>query len=200
VTIPTLGETIGVREVLRVDGEPVNARPRLRRLLESPPPDPARELTAILAESATYNVGDVERNINFPTFALAYLRPREDDRATRWRIEVAGDRAALRFEERGRTTLIRSASGKRSPARGSFVVEAETGRILSSSLTVPVVMDGGKREYQLDVDFVQDERLGVWVPVRMRERSTSSDGQVDVAGEATYVNYRRFDTRARIVQ
>lgn len=199
VNIPSLGETIGVREVLRVAGQPVNDQPRLRRLLENPPADPHRDFTAILSESATHNIGDVERNVNFPTFALAYLRAANDG-GTLWRIEIAGDRAELRFEERGRATVIRAARGWRSPARGSFVVEAETGRILSSSLTVPVTTGGSKREYRLDVDFAEDERLRVWVPVRMRERSTSSDGLIEIAGEATYTNYRRFETHGRVVR
>jgi hypothetical protein len=198
VTIPSVGETIGVREVLRVDGRRVAAEPRLRRLLEARA-DAFPDIAAILAESATHNVGDVQRNINFPTFALAYLRG-ADDGGVRWRVEGTSGGLVLRFEERGRATVIRSPDGTRTPARGSFLVDPATGRIFRSSLTVPITTNGSKREYRVDVDFGEDERLALWVPVRMSERATTPDGVVELACEATYTNYRRYETGARLVR
>jgi hypothetical protein len=200
VAIPAPRETISVREVLRVGGRTVNEHPRLRNLLEHPPPDPLRDFSALLAESATHNIGDVQRNINFPTFALAYLRARPDDEGMRWWFDSTPDGVMLRFEERGRATVVHLPNGRSVPARGAFVIDAGSGRILRSSLTVPIRTGGRKLQYHLDVDFAEDERLAVWVPVRMRERATSSDGVMVIAGEATYTNYRRYVTGARIVR
>ena len=199
VAIPELRETVGVREVIRVDGRSVGAERRLRALLEHPRVNPSSEVAAILAESSRHNIGDVQRNVNFPTFALAYLRPRMND-GIRWRLDVGDAGVELRFEERGRTSIIRSAEGRRTPARGSFRVEPETGRILESSVVVPLVTGGSKREYRLDVHFAEDARLELWVPVRMRERATASNGAVEIAGEATYTNYRRYETGGRLVR
>jgi hypothetical protein len=198
VAIPALGETVGVREVLRVGGRPVNAERRLRGLLERPPANPSREIAAMLAESATYNIGPVQRTINFPTFALAYLRPATDD-GIRWRIERRPDGLELQFEERGRSTVIRSQQGRRSPARGSFLVDLETGRVLGTALVVSIATDGVRREYRQDVQYARHDRLGLWLPVRMHERATASGGLVEVEGEATYGNYRRYETGGRLI-
>ena len=117
VAIPPLDDTIGVREVRRVDGKPVAGAHRLRELLQRPPENPSTEVRAILAESATHNVGDMRRNINFPTFALAYLRrPRDTTRGggscARGITSICISRNA------SRSTLVRTPEGIRSPARG----------------------------------------------------------------------------------
>jgi hypothetical protein len=199
IAIPSRGETIGVREVLRVDGRPVSDEPRLRRLLEGSAWDVSRDFEGLLAESATHNLGDVQRNINFPTFALAYLRVQDDGRV-RWRAASVAAGLELQFEERGRATVIRSPDGRPTPARGAFLVDAATGRILRSSIAVSITAGGPKREYRVDVDFAEDVRLALWVPVRMSERAISPDGEVELACEATYTNYRRYETGARLVR
>jgi hypothetical protein len=203
MTMPVLDDTIGVREVLRVDGRPIATAYRLRQLLQRPQENASSEVRAILAESATHNIGDVRRNINFPTFALAYLRrPREHD--TRWRIVRSGDHVDLHFEERQRSTLVRTPEGMRSPARGRFSVDRGTGRITASELRVRVHDSGSSRPmtYWMLVDFARDPRLDIWVPVRMLERHyRSRDPAVHGAesGEATYGNYRRYEGSGRLL-
>jgi hypothetical protein len=71
IHLPALLETIGVRDVLRVDGQVVADGSRLHALLEHPRQDASGEVRAILAESARHNIGALERNFNFPTFPLA---------------------------------------------------------------------------------------------------------------------------------
>jgi hypothetical protein len=204
VAIPAARDIIGVREVRRVDGWPVAGPHRLRLLLERPPADASLDVEAILAESARHNVGAVRRNINFPTFALAYLRrPREQD--TRWRAARSGEHIDLQFEERDRSTLVRSADGTRTPARGRFSVDPATGRISVCELRVRISRGRGWRPlfYWMLVTFAPDQRLDIWVPVRMLERyyrngATPAPG--DEAGEATYGNYRRYGTSGRLLQ
>jgi hypothetical protein len=204
VAILVAHDIIGVREVRRVDGRSVAKAYRLRELLERPPADASLDVEAILAESARHNVGEVRRNINFPTFALAYLRrAREQD--TRWRAVRSGDHIDLQFEERDRATLVRSADGTRTPARGRFSVDPATGRISACELRVRISRGHGWRPlfYWMLVTFAADARLDLWVPVRMLERyyrPGGSPGSGDEAGEATYSNYRHYDTGGRLIQ
>jgi hypothetical protein len=204
VAVPALRDTIGVREVRRVDGRPVASAYRLRALLERPQADALSEVRAILAESATHNVGDVRRNINFPTFALAYLRnPREH--ATKWRAVRSGDRVDLHFEERGRSTLVHTPGGTRTPARGRFSIDPATGRISACELRVRIGDHRSSRPtvYWMLVDFAPDPRLDLWVPVRMLERHYR-DGAAEAQGgetsEATYGNYRRYEGSGRLIR
>ena len=204
VAIPAVGDTIGVREVRRVDGSPVTSAYRLRQLLQRPQENPSSEVRAILAESATHNIGAVRRNINFPTFALAYLRrPREHD--TKWRVVRSGDHVDLHFEERDRSTLVRTPEGIRSPARGRFSLDPATGRIRTCELRVRVRGGGSSRPmiYWMLVDFARDARLDLWVPVRMLERqyrNRESAAHSGEAGEASYGNYRRYEGTGRLLR
>ncbi len=204
VAIAALDDTIGVREVRRVDGKPVASAHRLRQLLQRPPENPSTEVRAILAESATHNVGDMRRNINFPTFALAYLR-RARDYDTKWRVVRSGDHIDLHFEERDRSTLVRTPEGIRSPARGRFSVEPNTGRITAYELRVRVHDGGSSRAliYWMLVDFAHDPRLELWVPVRMLERhyqNRDAAAHGGESGEATYGNYRRYEASGRLLR
>jgi hypothetical protein len=204
VWLPVLQDTIGVREVRRVDGRPVAGGSRLRQLLERPPADASAEVRAILAESATHNIGEVRRNINFPTFALTYLRhPRERD--TRWRAVRLGNHVDLHFEERDRSTLVRSADGTRTPARGRFSVDPDSGRIAACELRVRIGGSGssGRTSYWMLVTFAPEPRLGLWVPVRMLERHYRNGREQTLGGEiseATYGNYRRYEGSGRLVK
>jgi hypothetical protein len=204
VAIPAAQDIIGVREVRRVDGRSVAEAYRLRELLERPPADASLDIEAILAESARHNVGEVRRNINFPTFALAYLRrAREQD--TRWRAVRSGDHIDLQFEERDRSTLVRSADGTRTPARGRFSVDPATGRISACELRVRISRGRGWHPlfYWMLVTFAADERLGIWVPVRMLERyyrNGATPATSEETGEATYENYRMYGTNGRLLR
>ena len=61
----------GFRDVLSVDGTPVrNREERLLKLFTQNPKDVLARADLIAAESARYNIGGVERNINVPTHAL----------------------------------------------------------------------------------------------------------------------------------
>ena len=204
VAVPALQDTLGVREVHRVDGLPVGGALRLRALLARRPEDPSADVRAILAESATHNVGNMRRNINFPTFALAYLRdPREHD--TKWHVVRSGDHVRLEFEERDRSTLVRTPEGRRIPARGRFTIEPASGRIRACELRVRV-RDGRSSHpmvYWMLVDFARDPRLDLWVPVRMLERQYRDEATAGTggdAGEATYANYRRYETGGRLIR
>jgi hypothetical protein len=56
----------------------------------------------------------------------------------------------------------------------------------------------GKPEGFITVSYDRDPNIGALVPVRMIEQYRRDE--MTVEGEATYANYRRFQTSARIVR
>jgi len=69
------------RDVFEVDGSSVRDRAeRLTELFAANPPSRDAQIRKILAESARYNIGDIERNINVPLLALQFLEPANQPR------------------------------------------------------------------------------------------------------------------------
>ena len=70
-------------------------------------------------------------------------------------------------------------------------IDAATGALHSASLAVA----NADCEGSMDVDYVEDEKLGLLVPVRMRETyrrpSSPKSDRLDVLSEV--LNFRRFD-------
>ena len=193
------GHWTTVRDVAEVDGVPVAGREDLRALLIREDPDTvARRLFAL---NARYNIGGVIRNFNDPMLALL---PLSEAHRSRFAFEVGDtDRseagvvlATLSFRERERPTLVRPASGGAAYARGAITMDAATGVIRHTRLTVRY----DKIEAELVTAFTLDDRLGLWVPSTFSERyAASADGFDDlITSESTYTNYRRFETRGRI--
>jgi len=106
-----------------------------------------------------------------------------DGRAT-WRLV---------FTERRRPTIIRDHHGNDRRARGSIWLDPSTGEVLKTTLQWD-----GKPEGFITVSYDRDPNIGALVPVRMIEQYRRDE--MTVEGEATYANYRRFQTSARIVQ
>jgi hypothetical protein len=205
VRLARVGETVAVREVTFIDGQPAAGDARLRNLLERPPADPDAEIRAILAESARHNLGPDGRNFNFPTFVLVYLRA---DRAGQlsWRSTRRDGRAELRFTEPPRGTVVRSAAGAPVQARGRFVVDLATGRVERAEVHLrEVTRVPGQRGVVCDlvVTFAEHPQLGLWLPNRMDEHYEREQGQphgsVRIEGRATYANYRRYVATGRLI-
>jgi hypothetical protein len=54
----------------------------------------------------------------------------------------------------------------------------------------------------VEVDYGRDARLDMWVPIKMVEtymEMRASLVQENIGGEATYSNFRRFETSGRVV-
>lgn len=202
-----VGETIAVREVRRIDGEPAGSDPRLRSLLERPPDDPDTEIRTLLAEGARHNLGPDGRNFNFPTFALVYLRAERAGRLS-WRTTRRAGGIELHFTEPDRGTVVRSAAGRPVRARGRFLIDPEAGRVERAELSLrqvphPSSPGGGSARLTCDltVAFAEVPALGLWLPVSMDEhyeREHEGDRLV-LKGKATYSNYRRYATGGRLL-
>ena len=189
----------GFRDTYEVDGEAVRGRDeRLAALLASGSADSAAQAMRISRENARYNIGEevATRTINVPTIALDLAHPRNRDRFSFSRREeqMLEGTAVVRigFEERRRPTIIRGPSGRDQRSRGSILVNPSTGEVLRTRLE----WDGEPVGF-IEVEYRKDAHLGVLVPWRMVEQYRRAGMQV--SGEATYTNYRRFQTSGRIV-
>jgi hypothetical protein len=194
---------IGFRDVFEVDGQPVrNREDRLQQLFLDAGPDALARARALADESARFNLGGVQRNLNYPTMALLFLREAHQGRSRFSRGDserVNGVIAwSLRFQETARPTLIGSGAGD-VVASGEFWIEPDTGRVRRSRLRVEEERASGT----IDVVYNAWPGLDVLMPVSMEERTTvrgcdpgsgtvSARGVETIQGEAQYSNVRQF--------
>jgi hypothetical protein len=193
--LPADDEWVAVRDVLKVDGEPVPAREDLRTLLGSKAE--FRGLIAQIVErNARYNIG-VRRNFNEPTLPLLLMDAKRvrDVKFERGAIVKDGDATlvTLLFSERGRPTLVRGPDGSM-PASGEIVVEAGTGVVRRTRFE----LDHAGVKVRMTTNYAREPKLGLWLPETFTERYETSPTQELVLCEATYSNYRRFEVNARI--
>ncbi len=188
------------RDVQEVDGRPLaDHQGRLERLFHDPSGAAYAQAREIVAESARFNIGPAVRTVNVPAFALLFLvAPNQP----RFRFRSQGEdtvdgikTVVLRYEERERPTIIRSPRHEDRPAKGAFWIEPATGRVAKTVIEVDT-----ERPWrtEIEVDYARDARLDLWVPATMRERHARGESEM-VACTATYSNYRRFETTARMV-
>jgi hypothetical protein len=187
---------VGYRDTFEVDGVPVRDREeRLQRLLSS---GAVGQAARIAEQNARFNLGDglITRNINIPTFALEMMNQRFRDRVKvrRAGADVVEGRSGwlLEFREQDRLTFVRTPDGRDQASRIVALVDIQTGEVLRTVLTWKDV------EGSITVSYGSAPDIPVLVPVRMAERYVIRSGEL-VTGEATYANFRRFKTSARIV-
>jgi hypothetical protein len=198
VRAPAGDRWLQFRDVFEVDGKPVRDRPeRLAKLFLQPSPTAQQQVEAITAESARYNIGGINRNVNLPTLALAALeadnRPWFTFTGSRKKDSPAGPTWELEYREERMGTLIRTAGDQALPVRGRFLVEGATGRVLSSEL----VAESPELRAQIDVTYAPEPAVGLLVPREMREKYMTKGGLTIIGGQtiegrATYSNYRRY--------
>jgi hypothetical protein len=202
---PGRNDWMAIRDVLEVDGVPLDDRPDLLGALGTLP---AREVAATFKEyNSRFNIGRVYRNFNEPTLSLLVLDERHRHRFSfsRGRVERSGQTTlvTIQFRERQAPTLITDLKRGRVLSRGEMVVDAASGRIHRAVLTATIQ----NLRISLTTEYAPEERLEMWVPVVFREEYEYGAarslrlGTVEaeqVVCEATYSNYRRFETSARI--
>lgn len=188
-------------------GEPTvevpNSRDRLTRALAEG--DGRSALRRLADESARYNIGGIARNFNTPTLALQFL-----DEAHRWRfkfhleqqVTIGGDEAwRLSYREHEHPTLIR-ANYRDTELSGEIWSRVADGAVLRTSL---VLQDPADRHHDglvttITVDYANDPKLQMTVPARMHEEYVQIGGHTErIRGDATYTNYRVFETSGRVI-
>ena len=204
---------VELRDVFEVDGRSVRDREaRLERLLGDDSKAAGDRLGRIIGESARYNIGTIERNINTPLLPLMFLQDeyRDDFRFKRvpgrsQAFDASADRSlndvpvfrvstemwAIEFKERGSFTIIRDTRGRSLPATGRFWINPESGAVLISEL----VVEGGGVRATVTVSYQTEPLMGFLVPIEMRESYVRSGEQI--TGHAVYGRFRAVTPRAR---
>lgn len=190
------------RDVFEVDGRTVSSqRGRLETWLSESRYSFMSRARALALEQARFNIGDLLRTINVPTLALEFLVP---ENQKRFRFRRTGTTSidgvpvtVFSYEERDRPTLIRTPQGKDVVARGTMWIETATGRVRRTELRT------GERDHEqaratITVAYALEPRLEMLVPVSMEEHYATRTGAIDCT--ATYSNFRRFETAARMIR
>ncbi len=193
------------RDVFEVDGTPLpDHRGRLERLFEESGSSAYAQASALVQESARFNIGPGIRTVNVPSFALFFLHPRNQDRCRFslgqvGRVRQVGQApyppVVVEYRERARPTMILSPQHQDLPASGLFSIDPAVGRVLNTRLEVQI-----DRHWTMtmDVTYGQDAGIDAWVPQTMTEHYGGRDGE-SLDCTATYSNYRRFRTSGRMI-
>jgi hypothetical protein len=197
-----LHSSMTVRNVLTVNGRSVAGASGSVIELLAERGNRAR-LRELADASAQYNIGQLRRNFNDPTFALMFLEP---DSQKRFRFSADGTGEVddvpvqrVKFEERDRPTFVRDGRSHRdAPSSGTLFIAGD-GRVMRSELRLQAPRDTTSA---ISVTFGYEPRLEMMVPTLMEEeyRTSHSPSQREVITcRASYSNYRRFETGARII-
>ncbi len=190
------------RDVFDVDGKPVRDRnERLMQLFLSPSGSSAAQTQRIIDEGTRYNIGNLQRTVNTPVFALLVLDPANQ---RRFRFKPTDHRdpllvrgspksgaVVIEFQEVEKETMIRTSNDRDLPARGRFWIDAETGRVLASEL----IAEDPSIKGTIDVEYDVEPSIGLLVPIVMHERYEIRRDQSRVDGEATYSRFRQFQVK-----
>ena len=205
--VKTEGETNGYvqfRDVYEVDGDAVRDRDdRLMKLFVNPSDSAKKQAAQIMNESARYNIGTVERNINTPMLAMILFDPTYQ---RRFKYSVSTERKGtprglpkteafalgadaweIDYDEVMTPTVIQ---GDRQNAfsHGRVWVDPETSRVLITEL----VNEAKTVRTTIRVSYQSPPVDGVLLPVVMRETYVLKNRFYTFDGEATYGNFRRF--------
>jgi hypothetical protein len=197
---------LAFRDVIEVDGKEVPDRQqRLEDLFLKSPRITGQLRRRLMAESARFNIGAITRNTNVPTMALQVLSATEQPRFS---FRKAGDQRIegidtweIEFEETKPPTLIRGGDGKDLLGHGKVWIEPSSGRVVETDFRAED--DAVKLEIEMRVAYRPDDTLGILVPAKMTERyrvrlrpvttrERLARRSIEVNGEATYSNFRRF--------
>ena len=191
--LPNDGVWISVRDVREIDGVAVEDTDDLRSMIQRAPL--WRLAPAIAEKNSRFNIGNVRRTFNEPTFGLLVLSALHQKRFKFEREAVSSGASpvvTLKFTERDRPTLIVGTAGEPVFIRGEIDIEAATGRVERTR----VEMTLGSVRAALATAYAPDAKLNLWVPTVMSERyeQTATDQKQTIAVDTDYANYRRFDT------
>jgi len=187
------------RDVFEVDRQPVRDRSeRLVKLFLSPTASTAGQVREIMNESARYNIGNIERTVNVPVFALAVLEPANQRffrfkpaRRTGPSIPLFTPPAGafvIEYEETGQHTMIRTSGNRDIPSRGRFWIDEVSGRVLMTEL----IASDPHVAATIVVRYDAAPSMSLLVPVEMRERYENRRDSTRIDGAATYGTFRQF--------
>jgi hypothetical protein len=196
---------VGYRDVYEVDGTPVHHRDEaLVTAFRDGSLSTDARIRELLDGNARYNIGGIQRNVNWPVFPLLFLeRPNQ----FRFRFKLATDRRpgapsaesassgafrvstevwVIEYDEKVSGTMIKTDNHKDLPSHGRFWIEPASGRVLMSEL----VVKNRALMATLDVSYQSEPLLGMLVPVEMHELYESRRNNSLIEAVATYGRFR----------
>jgi hypothetical protein len=188
-------ESAALRKVNRVDGIKVKENAStFDSAFDNSPEANSALLKNMKLESTEYNLGDIHREINLPTFALHVLRKNE---VNRFAFERAGTGKIdgvqtwrIRFREMSGHSLVVGGKGENLYSNGMLWIEPETGRVLQTEFNVENPYAAFKVKGQIDVTYGPGKNVKIWVPTYMIEHYESTHNNVEC--RADYSNFRPF--------
>lgn len=189
-------EWAALRKANRVDGLKVKeVIPAFEDAFDDSPAANAKRLSDMKAESTEYNLGDVQREMNLPTFALRILRQGE---IARFAFERAGTAKIegiqtwkIRFHEISGRSLVTGAKGETLYSNGMLWIEPETGRVLQTEFEVENPFARTKVKGNIVVTYGTGKKVSILVPSSMVEHYDSVYTYIDC--RADYSNFRPFE-------
>ncbi|MEQ1758354.1 MAG: hypothetical protein ABL986_08565 [Vicinamibacterales bacterium] len=184
------GTWVPFRDVFERDGVAVRDREdRLSALFIQNAGTALDQAARIAEESARYNVGNINRNVNVPTLALEFLTDSHRDRFD-FEFEKglsSGGVRVVRYQERSGPTYIKTTNNRDLPVSGRYWIHEATGRVERSEVrAADAALDA-----HITVTYRADE-AGFWVPDRMEEVYAQKNDRSEIRGTAVYSRYRRF--------
>jgi hypothetical protein len=200
--LPPSEDWFALRDVHEVDGVAVADRDVRLKMLFTESRKRVEELAmAVDKESARFNLGDVPRTVNLPTFPLRFLRPanrKRFDFKKEAEEQVGGAVTwVVGYKETDGPTFTATTEGKDVAASGRFWIDPESGAVLRTEMIL-----GGTRRLPMratvTVTYALNASLGFRVPIEMRERYDNARKKKEdvVVAVATYSDFRPFDWRS----
>jgi hypothetical protein len=188
-------EWAALRKVNRLDGNKVKeATPSFDSAFDNSPEANSALLKNMKLESTEYNLGDIQREINLPTFALHVLRKSEVQRFVFERVGTAKIDGVqtwkIRFRETSGQSLVVGGKGETLYSNGTLWIEPETGRILQTEFNVENPYASSRIKGEIDVTYGVGKNVQILVPAYMIEHYESAHNNVDC--RADYSNFRPF--------
>ena len=204
--LPDEAVWLTVRNVLAADGRAVpGSERRLDDALHDAGTERVPRLRRLVDESARFNLGRTFRNFNYPTQVLSYFNPALQPRfafTLAGRERVSGvDTWKVNYEERTTPTVIQG-NGADRLSRGAVWIAERDGAIVRTRLDLTIPSEESTAAASVDVEYQRNMKLDMWVPVRMHEtylEMRASTVTERIGCEATYSNFRRFETSARML-
>jgi hypothetical protein len=202
---------LSIRNVRRVDKEEVpDSRVRLDAAIADSTPARGSQLRRLRDEGARFNIGRMNRNFNDPMLGLQIVDPSFQPRFTfadggPERIRGA-QTVRVTFIERARPSIIRrEADSADLLSRGDLWISPADGIVHQTRLTIEDPKFNARAT--ITVAFAHEPKLDRWLPVRMDETYVQQAVASTPPGSfaeriecvATYTNYRRFETSARVL-
>jgi hypothetical protein len=200
IALPQSVGWLGFRHVKAVDNRPVAlADASLTAALGTPGLERARTL---LEESSKHNLG-LPRTTNLPNLPLEFLHRRNRQRLLAradGQETVRGIKTArVVFLERMTPTVIQNRdTGQDIPSVVCAWIDPRDGRLMRATVETLTLAGATRSESSLRVEFAENKALGLLVPIEMRETFPAGK-PLRGTSVASYTNFRRFQTSARIV-